>query len=1182
LEIIPKLENQTESKTPFPYGKIFLKRLGNMVVTLLVIAYLTLFVLEMADRGRNHLPAQPLQTLLDTFRALYEYIFLHPTTFPWQRQDIGAFKLVFDTFINSAGLLLVAIIFASLVGVVVGFIATISKRRLSSALVLTFSVLGMSTPSFLFAMLLWVFNIQVINRFFELKALPPTGFGWDLHLLMPMLVLSARPMAQIAQVTYISLRDILNEDFIRTAKAKGLSKRLIYNRHALKNILIPVLTTVGTSLRYSIASLPVVEYFFLWPGLGLTLLKAIDLGMPILVTDFIVSLGLFFVLFNLALELLYPMIDARLRKDNQDANIHESFEIKHALAGIWHSIHDLWLDLLQIFHIRKKPKIALPAFTTEQFIASKKDDTPAFKRPGIKQGLLWVLNNPSLMIGMVFIIGFVVMMIGGDRLVKGNSYEVHGITMIEGEIGAPPFKPSNTFTWGTDHIGRDIQALVFAGGQRTLSLAFAIMVARLIIGTILGLISGWWQDSWFDRFIQRLLNIWAAFPITLFAMLLIQAIGIEQGVWVFILALCVVGWGEVTQFVRSQTLRIKPSLFIEAARSLGSSSAGILIRQVFPNLVSSLLVIASLEMGGILMLLAELGFLNIFLGGGFRIEASADVTLMFSDIAEWGSLLANIRDWWRSYPWMAWYPGLAFFIAIITFNLFGEGLRRFLEDSRVNLSRIFNRYTLIGSITLILIFNWIMQLQSPIGMYRSVANSFDEERVMETIKDLTNPIFHGRESTSAVDGKIAEYLSYRMQEIGLFPPEGDGSYIFSVPVSRLHLLEEPRLALINENGQTIHSFIYRQDFADYSGSSMTFGENKGNIIGLAMGPASGDGKKELAAISELLLLDKAVIIREKDYRRPGLQKAGLVLVIADNEISLQQKKLYYLTYWRTQERLTFWINEEIADMLLMTANSSLEELDREAEQLKNGEIFATQAGALIQGSVNLEQRPGETMNMTIGVLPGEGSLVGGVPGEAMDKEVVMISAYYDGLGDQPDGVVYPGANDNASGVGTLLELARLLKTSPYAPNRTVIFIAWSGGDRGEPLKYKDIMNAYRELIDFEVNEIIEISGVGAGSGNAINIGADSSYRLVKLTQDSGKRLGLKTTTRGRGPHYGIVEDIVVGAPREAPSLYISWDGSDENAHTIFDTLENIDPEKLKKSGKLLTLISLILSRETNY
>ncbi len=236
----PTPEKQSDFNKTILNTRILLRRIFDMIVTLSVIAYLTLFVLEMADRGRNHLPAQPFRTLLETFRNLYEYIFLHPTTYPWQRQDFGAFKLVFDTFINSAGLLLAAILFASFVGVFIGFWPPSPRKGVASALVLTFSVLGMSTPSFLFSMLLWVFNIQVINRVFGLKALPPTGIGWDLHIIMPMLVLAARPMAQIAQVTYISLRDILNEDFIRTARAKGLSNRLVYNRHALKNILIPV------------------------------------------------------------------------------------------------------------------------------------------------------------------------------------------------------------------------------------------------------------------------------------------------------------------------------------------------------------------------------------------------------------------------------------------------------------------------------------------------------------------------------------------------------------------------------------------------------------------------------------------------------------------------------------------------------------------------------------------------------------------------------------------------------------------------------------------------------------------------------------------------------------------------------------------------------------------------------
>ena len=95
---------------------------------------------------------------------------------------------------------------------------------------------------------------------------------------------------------------------------------------------------------------------------------------------------------------------------------------------------------------------------------------------------------------------------------------------------------------------------------------------------------------------------------------------------------------------------IKPQLFIEAARSIGARSSQILSRHVFSNLLPSLLVLAALEMGGVLMLLAELGFLNVFLGGGFKVMYAEKgrmipVIAYFSDVPEWGSLLANIRQW---------------------------------------------------------------------------------------------------------------------------------------------------------------------------------------------------------------------------------------------------------------------------------------------------------------------------------------------------------------------------------------------------------------------------------------------------------------------------------------------------------------------------------------------------------
>jgi peptide/nickel transport system permease protein len=117
--------------------------------------------------------------------------------------------------------------------------------------------------------------------------------------------------------------------------------------------------------------------------------------------------------------------------------------------------------------------------------------------------------------------------------------------MIEGKIGAPPYPPSTIFPWGTDQIGRDVQAMVLAGAKQTLALALFAMVARVLLGTALGMLAGWWQGSGLDRLVSGAVGVWAAFPATLFAMLLIQALGIQQGMWVFVLALCVVGWGEV-------------------------------------------------------------------------------------------------------------------------------------------------------------------------------------------------------------------------------------------------------------------------------------------------------------------------------------------------------------------------------------------------------------------------------------------------------------------------------------------------------------------------------------------------------------------------------------------------------------------------------------------------------------
>lgn len=1156
--------------------------LGSVVITLLVIAYLTFLGLLLAERGREHLPAQPLDAMWQSVLKLVDYILHHPAVYYWNSQTFPAFVLVRDILGKSAALLFGSMIVALVLGVILGLNAALSKRKLSSAIVLSLSVLGISTPSFLLAMLFWILNIYVHNTF-NIKVLPSAGFGWDAHMVFPILVLAMRPMAQIAQITYVSLTDVLKQDYIRTAQSKGLTWRVVRNRHALRNILIPVFTTLGTSLRFSLASLPVVELFFDWPGVGSALFDAINQGDITLVVDLLLSLGLFFLFVNLMLEILFPLFDARIADEGHEAGAEDAQSFRMWWGRIFETIRFLWNDLI---HGRKDQKGQLPPLPSIDD-RNKSHEEVGVAHSNIRWTLRNIVSNPSLIIGTILVIGLIGLVLFGHNLTSANPYQTNDVLMINGQINAAPFKPSTTFPWGSDYIGRDIQALVFYGAKQTLSLAFFGMVARLLLGTLLGALAGWQKNGWFDRLVTGAVGVWAAFPVTLFAMILIQGLGIQQGMWVFVLAICIVGWGEIAQFVRGQVIAIKPQFYIESARSVGLRSDQIMIRHVIPNLINGLVTLAALEMGGVLMLLAELGYLNIFLGGGFQamigeVGRMVPVIVNYSDVPEWASMIANVRQWWRSYPWMAVYPGVAFLISIFAFNLIGEGLRRFLDDSHANLSRLFNKYTFSAAIGSVVILTLVLNSSSPMTIYRPEALKFNPQNVLKDIEILSAPDMQGRETGTPGAEKAADYIAQRMKEVGLIPAGEHGTFFQKQPSPRLHLTQTPTLDLLNKNGDVTESYVYRTDFVE-SVESHSYGVGKGKVMGLAFGARIDTGNAgDPYNLYGTDALDRVVIVRSSDLQNVNRGAVNGILVIADDPSVFQRKYVYPYegSYFLSSQRKTpvMYISAQLADQLLATAGSNLADLSQMAATVAPGTVLTTQPGATVQMSLQPEETEDFTNEFYInvlGVYPGAGAVQG------LDNQVIIVSAYYDGVGVGPDGTVYPGANDNASGVATMLEMARLLKQSAYKPDKTVLFVAWAGGERGERLSVTNIMNARPGGLDLTVEEVIELSGVGYGKGNSIAIGEDTSYRMVRLFQSAANKIGVPTTTRGRNPHYGqqIVNQF---GDRTALTLSLSWDGSDDLAHTTADTPKIIDPHKLYDVGSVTSLVLFYLSRETNY
>ncbi|MBE9524236.1 MAG: ABC transporter permease [Chloroflexi bacterium] len=227
---------------------------------------------------------------------------------------ISIWDLLRDSYGKSMGLLAISLMFATIVGLSLGTIAALIKQKQIVLLLLMLTILGVSTPSFFAGLLLQQGELRYVAIFGH-RLVKMAGFGWDFeHMLMPVLVLMARPMAYLTRASFIALNRIMDEDFIRTAYAKGLSKFRTINIHALRNMAVPLLTAIGVSLRFSLSTLPVVEFFFAWPGIGLRLLEAINARQSQVVVTLALSLGLTFLLINLLLDVSYKFLDPRLRE----------------------------------------------------------------------------------------------------------------------------------------------------------------------------------------------------------------------------------------------------------------------------------------------------------------------------------------------------------------------------------------------------------------------------------------------------------------------------------------------------------------------------------------------------------------------------------------------------------------------------------------------------------------------------------------------------------------------------------------------------------------------------------------------------------------------------------------------------------------------------------------------------
>ncbi len=425
-----------------------------------------------------------------------------------------------------------------------------------------------------------------------------------------------------------------------------------------------------------------------------------------------------------------------------------------------------------------------------------------------------VLTNVPLLLGALIVTILFIGVLFGPLLAPENPY-LRGRRVLEyknGVLHRPPFPPSPEHPLGTDELGRDTLSMLLYGTRNTLVAAAFITMARLAIGLVLGGVAGWNEGRPVDQAVMGIVHMLAALPMLLVAVILILALDVRRGLPVFIIALCAIGWGEIAQYVRAEFMRIKEEPFLDSGRVVGLNSLELAVRHVLPNILPTLIVITLLEMGAVLMILGELGFVGIYIGGGISIQVDDFTQKQYISVPEWGAMMAGARAWARSRPWMVLFPAIAFFVSVTGFNLLGEGLRRLIDQGVFNTAVLLSWRILVAAATITAGSVYVILTLGPAPAYRTLAEQVSQADLMRHVEFLSAPEMNGRGVGSRDAYRAAEYIVGELESYSLSAPPG--GWLQEVEFTLAHPAEPPELTLVDEAGQALTTFTRLADYGE--------------------------------------------------------------------------------------------------------------------------------------------------------------------------------------------------------------------------------------------------------------------------------------------------------------------------------------------------------------------------------
>ncbi len=461
-------------------------------------------------------------------------------------------RLIAQRVEPTLSLAICTLIVSIVVAVPLGVIGAWKAGKFVDRLVMLFSVLGFSIPVFVLAyLLIYLFAI-------ELDWLPVQGYTpfsegfwpWLSHLILPSIALGTIYIALIARITRATMLDVLAQDYVRTAHAKGLAPNAVLMQHALKNAAVPIVTIIGIGIALLISGVVVTETVFAMPGIGrLT-------------------------------------VDAIIRRDYPD----------HP------GRHPAVLGDLRGGQSARGPVLPAVRSADPILMAVTADSMP--KPAAVSRSPTWTRMKDALRRHPTAIIGGIVLL-----LLIGMAIFAPFLGTIDPQAISPVRrlrKPSEAYWFGTDMLGRDIYSRVVYGARVSLTVGLSVAVFATLLGLAIGLVTGFVR--WLDGFVMRIMDGLMSIPGILLAIALMALT--KASLENVILAITVTEVPRVVRLIRSLVLTLREQPYVEAAIASGTRTPRILVRHILPNTIAPLLVQATYICASAMLTEAILSFLG--------------------------------------------------------------------------------------------------------------------------------------------------------------------------------------------------------------------------------------------------------------------------------------------------------------------------------------------------------------------------------------------------------------------------------------------------------------------------------------------------------------------------------------------------------------------------------------------